>query len=145
MFQCKNMGHFVLSFTLCWNWEWIFSFLHLSCFAWYWLCIWSILKRNTSFEILWTSAFMWMYSFSFYVNFYVFYEHFTFLGGGSTACFCLLDKIFETFRTPIIFHQIQLPGAVLNAELLQLSETVLGFMIWWLFDGEITVWRWSAE
>ena len=37
------------------------------------------------------------------------------------------DKNFKTFIAYLIFGQIQLPGAVLNAELLQLSETVLGF------------------
>ena len=116
--------------SLCWNWELIFRFLHLSCFAWYGLHNWSILKKNTSFEILRTSAFMWTYSFSFYINFYVCYEAFYFFGGVSTACSCLSDKIFETFRTHIIFLQIQLPGAVLNAELLQLSESVIGFKIW---------------
>ena len=39
------------------------------------------------------------------------------------------DKNFKTFIAHLIIGQIQLPGAVLNAELLQLSETVLGFMI----------------
>ena len=39
------------------------------------------------------------------------------------------DKNFKTFIAHLIFGQIQLPGAVLNAELLQLSKTVLGFKI----------------
>ena len=43
--------------------------------------------------------------------------------------FSFLDKNFKTFIAYLIFGQIQLPGAVLNAELLQLSETVLGFKI----------------
>ena len=40
-----------------------------------------------------------------------------------------LDKNFKTSRTPFIFHQIQHPGAVLNAELRQLSESIIGFNI----------------
>ena len=79
--------HFVISFSLCLNWELIFSFLHLSCFAWYGLHIWSILKRNTSFEILRTSAFMWTYSFSFYVNFYVCSEAFYIFWGAFIGLF----------------------------------------------------------
>ena len=80
-----------------------------------------------------------MYSFFLYVNFYVCYEAFYFFRGGSTACFCLLDKIFETFRTPIIFHQIQHPGAVLNVELNQLSNTAIEIKIWPIIDREMTV------
>ena len=117
----------------------IFSFLHLSCFAWYWLHNWSILKRNTSFEILRTSAFTWTYSFSYYVNFLVCYEAVYFFWGGSTASFWFLDKNFKTSRSSLIFHQIQLPWAVLNAELPELFETVIGIKIGPSIDREMTV------
>ena len=106
-----------------------FSFLHLSCFAWYWLQIWSILKKNTSFEILRTSAFTWMYSFFLYVKFYVCYEAFYFFFQVSRKYFCTSDNNFKTFITLLIFHQIQHPGTFLNAELNELSEYVIGFKI----------------
>ena len=48
----------------------------------------------------------------------------------SNQYFCLSDKNVESSRTPIIFHQFQHPGAVLNAELHELFETVIGFKIW---------------
>ena len=83
--------------------------------------------------------------FSLYVNFYLCYEAFYFFLRFHSSHFCCLDKNFKTFIAHLIFGQIQLPGAVLNAELLQLSKTFLGFKIWWIFDGEITVWTWSAE
>ena len=43
--------------------------------------------------------------------------------------FSFLDKNFKTFIAYLIFGQIQLPGAVLNAKLLQLSETAIGIKI----------------
>ena len=45
----------------------------------------------------------------------------------------------ETFITPFNFHQIQLPRAVLNAELKGLFETVIGIKIWPSIDREITL------
>ena len=107
------------------------------CFASYWLHNWSILKNNTTFKILMTSAITWTYPFSLYVNFYVRYEAIKFFCVLSNQYFCLLDNNVESSRTHIIFHQFQLPGAVLNAELYELLETVIGFKIWRIFDGDI--------
>ena len=45
----------------------------------------------------------------------------------------------ETFITPFNFHQIQLPGAVLNAELKGLFETGIGIKIWPSIDREMTL------
>ena len=59
--------------------------------------------------------------------------------------FLIWDKDFQSFITPLIFYQIQLPRTVLNAELNQLSETVIGINIWPGFDGEINVFSQSAE
>ena len=77
--------------------------------------------------------------FLFTLIFWYVMEQFTFLGGGSTSSFWFLDKNFKTSRSSLIFHQIQLPGAVLNAELPQLFETVIGIKIWPSIDREITV------
>ena len=46
---------------------------------------------------------------------------------------------FETFITPFNFHQIQLPGTLLNAELNQLSESGIGFKIWRIFYGDMNI------
>ena len=59
--------------------------------------------------------------------------------------FLIWDRDFQSFITPLIFYQIQLPRTVLNAELNQLSETVIGINIWPGFDGEINVFSQSAE
>ena len=53
--------------------------------------------------------------------------------------FGILNNNFEIFITPFIFHQIELPGTVLNAELRQLSETVIGIKIWPCIDWEINI------
>ena len=55
----------------------------------------------------------------------------------SNQHFCLLDNNVESSRTPIIFHQFQLPGAVLNVELHELFKTVIGFKILRIIDGDI--------
>ena len=57
----------------------------------------------------------------------------------SNQYFCISDKIFEIPINPFDFYQIQLPGAVLNAELQGLFETVIGFKIWPNIDREMTV------
>ena len=51
--------------------------------------------------------------------------------------FLIWDKDFQSFITPLIFYQLQLPRTVLNAELNQLSENVIEFEIWLSFDKEI--------
>ena len=109
------------------------------CFASYWLHNWSILKNNTTFKILMTSALTWMYPFSLYANFYVRYEAVQFFCVLSNQYSCISDKNFEIPITPFDFYQIQLPGAVLNAELQGLFETVIGFKIWPNIDREMTV------
>jgi len=53
--------------------------------------------------------------------------------------FGILNYNFEIFITPFNFHQIELPGTVLNAELRQLSETVIGIKIWPCIDREMIV------
>ena len=49
------------------------------------------------------------------------------------------DNNFEIPITPFDFHQIQLPGTVLNAELQGLFKTVIGIKIWPSIDREITL------
>ena len=99
------------------------------CFACYCLQNWSILKKNTSFEILRTSAFMWMYLFSVCVNFYVGSEAFYIFFAVSKKYSFVSDNNFETFITSFIFFQIELPGTLLNTELNELSESAIGFKI----------------
>ena len=41
----------------------------------------------------------------------------------------LSDNNFDSFLTPLIFHQIQHPGTLLNAELNQLFKSVIGIKI----------------
>ena len=110
------------------------------CFACYCLQNWSILKKYTSFEILRTSAYTWTYLFFLHAmkHFCNFFLHFF-------KIFLIWDRDFQSFITPLIFYQIQLPRTVLNAELNQLSETVIGINIWPGFDGEINVFSQSAE
>ena len=122
------------------NWEQksVF-FFHFSCFTWYWLHIWSILKSNTSFEILKTLAFRWIYSISLYVRFYVCLEAFYVFFCVVFGHFGIWDNNFETFINPMIFHQIRLPRIVLNAELNELSKSAIDFNFWWRSDADITI------
>ena len=53
--------------------------------------------------------------------------------------FLIWDKDFQSFITPLIFYQIQLPRTVLNTELHQLSETVFEIKIRPSLDREITL------
>ena len=53
--------------------------------------------------------------------------------------FLIWDKDFQSFITPLIFYQIQLPRTFLNLELNQLSENVFECKIRSSFDREITI------
>ena len=66
-------------------------------------------------------------------------KKFTVFFSVSNKYFCLWDKNFENFITPMIFCQNQLSGTVLNAELQGLFKTGIGIKNWLRFDGEITV------
>ena len=72
-------------------------------------------------------------------------KHFIYFFSVSKKYFCTSDNNFDSFITPLIFHQIQHPGTLLNVELHQLSETVIEIKIWASIDREMIVFYWSAE
>ena len=80
-----------------------------------------------------------MYSFSAYINFYVWYEAVYSFLCFQTNISVFWDNNFEIPITPFDFYQIQLPGAVLNTELKGLFKTVIGIKIWPSIDKEMTL------